>query len=94
MAFCRECKDHILFSKNDDEATAMCSCEIYTVVDEEGDTYQVRAKSLQEAALKFAEKSNQDCDYYLMDNSVEILVDGTRFCISAEPDVYYSATEL
>ena len=56
----------------------------------------VHADSAQEAALSYAAWYNSRGDHNLIDNPVDIVVeiDGlrTRFNISAEPDIYYTAT--
>lgn len=41
--------------------------------------------------LKYAEESKNNGDYYLMNKTVEITVNGKPFPVSAEPDVHYSA---
>lgn len=71
-----------------------CCCVQFTVIDEDGDDYKVYAMDKEDAALKFAEKSNSECDYYLMNESVVIEVEGVKFEISAEPDIQYSAFEI
>ena len=72
-----------------------CRCKEFNVVDENGETISVWASGNEyDAALKYAEDSNVENDYYLMDCPVDILVNGKAFRISAEPDVHYSANEL
>ena len=74
-----------------------CWCKEFTIFNEDEEEYgNLYAMDFHDAALKYAEKSNVESDYYLMENSVEIKVvdmDGTtqKFNIGAEPDVYYSA---
>lgn len=91
MKKCERCGEysHARFGGVYDE----CQCEKFTVVNEDGDDYEVFATSDHDAALKYAEKSNTENDYYLMNDSIEIKVNGKKFNISAEPDVYYSASE-
>lgn len=79
---------------NDYRFGAECNCKKFHVINEDGDTYDVQAMDEEEAALKYAAESNEDGDYYLMNDSVEISVDGKPFRISAEPDVHYYATDL
>ena len=72
----------------------VCQCKEFTVIDQDGDEYAVQAMNENGAALKFAEESNVEGDYYPMNESVQITVNGKGFSISAEPDVYYSANAL
>ena len=85
---CKKCRE---FNYKD---TVECNCKLFIITDENGEEYKVYAFHAQGAALKYAEESNCGNDYYLMNESVEILVDGKTFNISAEPDVHYSAKEL
>jgi len=71
-----------------------CNCKKFVIVDETGETYDVYAPTKECAALRYAEDSNRENDYYLMDSSVDILVEGTAYRIGAEPDVHYTANEL
>lgn len=73
---------------------AVCNCKEFIVINEDGDEYPIRAMDEQGAALKYAEESNIEGDYYLMNESVVITINGKEFEISAEPDVHYSANEL
>lgn len=68
-----------------------CPCIAFTVIDEEGEDHTVFGVSKDDAATKFAEWSNVNGDYHLMNESVEITVDGEAFVISAEPEIHYSA---
>ncbi len=71
-----------------------CHCKEFIVIDEDGEDHSLFAMDEQGAALKYAEKSNENGDYYLMNESVEIMVNNTKYEISAEPDVHYSANEI
>lgn len=71
-----------------------CNCKLFIVLDENEEEHEIRAMDEEGAALKYAEESNVEGDYYLMNETVEITVNGKRFCIGAEPDVHYSAREL
>ncbi len=71
-----------------------CNCKPFTVINEVGDEYTVHAVDEKLAALAYAESSNMDDDYYLMNESVVITVNDKQFKISAEPDVHYSANEI
>ncbi len=72
----------------------ICHCKEFNVIDLDGDNFKIRAMYDQDAALKFAQESNENNEYYLMDSNVEIKVNGKSFSISAEPDVHYSASEI
>ena len=71
-----------------------CRCREMVIADEEGEESSLFAKDEESAALKYAQKSNESGDYYLMNETVEITVNGKPFCIGAEPDVHYSAKAL
>jgi len=71
-----------------------CPCKEFKIVDEGGDEHTVWARDERRAALKYAEVSNEERDYYLMNETVEITVNGEDYKISAEPDVHYSAEPL
>lgn len=85
---CSKCKEY-RFS-----TAAECHCKSFAIIDENDEEHSVRAMDEKGAALKYAESANVDGDHYLMDESVEIRVNGKLFLISAEPDVHYSAAEL
>lgn len=89
MEQCNRCKDFLYPTFNG--AVRECGCKSFTVIDEEGEEHTVFAYDAQSAALKYAEHSNIEGDYYLMNETAEITVNGKPFNISAEPDVYYSA---
>ncbi len=88
MWLCKKCKKY-RYSPAD-----KCNCEPFTVINEEGDEYTVHAVDEKLAALAYAERSNMDDEYYLMNESVVITVNDKEFEISAEPDVHYSANEI
>lgn len=69
-------------------------CKKFKIIDEDGEIHEQYGFNERDAALKYAEKSNEKCDYYLMNDSVEINVNGKVFIISAEPDIHYSASEV
>ena len=78
------------------DSVPKCNCKPFTIIDEDGEKYnEIYAIDEEDAALKYAEKSNTNGDYYLMDtDSVIITVNDKKFEISAEPDIYYSAKEV
>jgi hypothetical protein len=70
-----------------------CECKEFKIIDEDEEEHSIYAMDEHDAALKYAEKSNIDGDYYLMDESVSIQIGDKTFSIGAEPDIHYSATE-
>lgn len=88
---CQKCGDFKLDSFGEKNK---CNCKPFTVVDEDGEDHEVFSISERQAALKYAEDSNTNGDYYLMNDSVDITVNGKPYRISAEPDVHYSANEI
>jgi hypothetical protein len=59
---------------------------------------EIRAVTFDDAACKFAEYYNTNCDYVLMGETIDIKIE---FCgeikffkVGAEPDVHYSSEEL
>ena len=85
MSFCNKCGEWLRNNK--------CSCIAFTVTDEDGEDHEIFAVSEHGAAIKYAEKSNVENDYYLLDEPVGISVNGKEFTISAEQDIQYSASE-
>lgn len=86
MNKCKLCGDYSF----DDE----CHCSRYLVIDSDGEEYDIYSSSPEGAAIKFAEKTNTEDDYYLMNSTEIITVDGEEFTIGAEPDVYYFAKQV
>jgi len=69
-----------------------CKCKEFAIIDEDGEEHSIWSLGDGEsAALAYAEKSNTDGDYYLINNEVIISVDGVNYLIGAEPDIMYSA---
>ena len=85
MWICEKCKEYRSVR------VTTCHCKAFCIIDEDGEEYELQAMDEQGAALKYAEESNCQNDYYLMNESVEITVNGKEFAISAEPDIHYSA---
>ncbi len=71
-----------------------CGCKPFTVIEDDGGEAAVYAMDEEDAALKYAETSNVENEYYLMNESVVITINDKQFEISAEPDVHYSANEI
>jgi len=89
MEWCDRCKEYrfLSFGNKDTE----CQCKEFTIIDEDGEEHTLYAIDDHSAALTYAEESNCSGDYYLMNETVRIEVDGNPFNISAEPDIHYSA---
>lgn len=82
MPWCDRCNDFTLGN---------CRCRAYRVEDHEGGMQDVYALHKEDAALRFAKNYNENGDYNLMDETLEIKVNGVTYFISAEPDIHYSA---
>ena len=85
---CEKCGN---FSFDD---TQICKCKAFTVTGEDGETCIIRALDEEGAALKYAEEVNVEGDYYLMDDTEDILVGGKAFRVGAEPDVNYFVSAI
>jgi len=85
MSMCDKCKEFRL------SRDLECKCKKFEIINEDGDPSEVWALDDYFAALRYAETSNEENDYYLMNESIDILVNGKAFTIGAEPDVHYSA---
>lgn len=75
-----------------------CSCKEYTII-KDGEEHKLWANHMEHAALRFAEDYNDNGDHSLMGEEIYIEVrdaEGktTKFCISAEPDIHYSAVKI
>jgi len=92
MNQCERCKEWQ--SSHMKDFAGKCLCKEFKVIDADGEEHDVWANDPWLAALKYAEDSNVNGEYYLMDNSVEITVNGKPYLISAEPDVHYSANPV
>lgn len=66
-----------------------CHCKEFNIVDDQGDLYTVWATGRYEAALAFAEESNETGDYHLLDYPATITVDGCAYQIRAEQSIDY-----
>lgn len=84
---CKKCNDIVFSWKKH-------SCEKYIITDEDGETYEVYGTDEEDAVEKYAKHSNENGDYYLMNTTVIVSVDGTRYSIGAEPDVRYAVIQL
>lgn len=77
----------------------ICGCKLFKVI-YEGEDYEIFAQGHHDAAEKFAKNYNEDGDYDLMNETIEITVIDverdvpTNFEVGAEPDIYYSITEI
>ncbi len=85
---CQRCNDYSFNHLN-------CKCKPFDIIDEDGEEHEpVYALDEQDAAVKFAEMANIEGEYYLMNDTVEITVNGSVYRIGAEPDVNYSADKI
>ncbi len=71
-----------------------CDCELFIVIDDEGEEHDIYSHDEESAARKFAEWTNEYGDYHLMDNTMIISINDKKFNIGAEPDIYYFANEI
>ena len=76
-----------------------CSPFFYFTHENWGDEPQkIMAKDFDQAAMRFAALYNEDGDYALMNDSIEVIISdgGTekKYMVSAEPDIYYRADEI
>ena len=85
---CEKCKGYRMSS------VTTCHCKQFTVTNEDGEDIEFYAMDEDGAALKYAEYTNIEGDYHLMNETVDILVNGKAFRVGAEPDIYYSSEEL
>lgn len=90
--FCEECNDFHYGDSHKPE---------FNVYNEDylGDEPKVfRAADFESAAIKFGEYYNSNGDYPLMNETIEVKVEkdgiSKTFNVSAEPDIYYSASEI
>ena len=65
-------------------------CESFIIFDEDGEEHEIHASNEEDAALKYAERSNPENDYYLMEGPVVITINDNKYKIMAEPDIFYS----
>jgi hypothetical protein len=75
-------------------ADGVCTSKKFTVIDEDENLHSVYAYSEKDAALKYAQDSNCERDYYLLEDSIEITVNDIKFKISAEEDIHYYVDEI
>lgn len=92
LEWCKKCGDHYW---SDDG----CKCSMFYFKHEDwGDEPQeIHAKDFKDAALKFATNYNEDGDYNLMNNEMDVVIsDGNTektFKVSAEASIEYYAEE-
>ncbi len=90
---CNQCKE-FKFSH-----IKKCGCKEFNVI-YEGEDHEIYAQGHHDAAEKFAKNYNEDGAYDLMNETIEItVIDVARdvpqnFEVGAEPDIYYSITEI
>lgn len=71
-----------------------CHCKKFVIANEDGEERNIFAIDEEAAAISYAKIYNENGDYALMHGSIEIKVNGKKYSISAEPDIYYSAHAL
>jgi len=81
---CKKCKKTMF---NGD----VCNCKPFVIISELGDVEQY-GTDVDDVLEKFAEKHNQEGE--LMNDTMDVLVDGRAYRIGAEPSVNYIVTEL
>lgn len=91
---CKNCKTTYYFR----EQSKGCNCKKFTVVDAEGEEHIYYADFEREVAFKYAEKTNVDHDYWLMNQETDITVINEQghvysFTVGAEPNVHYSCSD-
>ena len=89
---CKICGEYDFLDKH------KCPPIYYYKHDDWGDEFQkIRAWSFSGAAIAFAKLYNENGDYALMNDTIEVTIsDGKiekQFLVSAEPDIHYSADE-
>ena len=87
MARCEKCKEYSWSGKP-------CNCKPFQVIDEDGEEYEIYANHEEAAALEFARQYNEDGEYLLMNEEMEITVNKNKYIVSAEPDIHYSSKKL
>ncbi len=81
---CKKCFSHYCTPEN--------RCKKFTVIDEDLEEHEYYALHPEDAARTFAEYFNEEGS--LMYNEENITVNGKKFCVSAQPSVEYSITEI
>ena len=88
MYFCGKC-DRFIF--NDKKK---CKCIVFDVTDEEGCSHRVSGVDEEEAALRYAQESNERHENYLLGDSIVIQVGEVKFRIDADASINYYAEKL
>ena len=85
--YCNTCKEHHWTDE-------LCT-PVYIVFHEE-EPHEVRAHTFESAAVKYAERYNDEGDLMNDDIEIEVEKDGIKkkFNVGAEPDIYYSYNEI
>jgi len=86
MSLCEKC-DGFFFRK-------ICGCKKFKIRTWNGEESFIWAENDSSAASIFAQKSNEANRNYLIGESLEIEVDGTKFMISAEQEITYAIRKL
>ena len=80
MKQCNKCREYFF-------KTTTCRCELFIVIDEDGEEHNIYANYEEEAAEKFAEQYNDEGD--LMNDSIKVTINGNKYIVGAETDVHY-----
>ncbi len=90
MKYCERCSNYYNRAFNQNEKK--CPCQPFTIFNEDGEEWGVIFEiDAYSAAIKYAEKSNVENEYYLINKSVEITVGGEKFSVGSESDINNSA---
>lgn len=84
MSSCKVCGQAVLFAESDMEATSLCSCQNFVVIDDGGNEYIIRGANEQQAAYSYAEMNFEEA------GSEEVTVGGMRFVVGASIEHFAS----
>ena len=88
MEQCEKCKDYWFPS------IEKHYCEEFTVTNcEDGDVSTLYAKSEEDAVERYGRDYNEYGDYELMNESILLEVNGTKYRVSAEASIEYTVME-
>lgn len=93
MWTCKKC-NKLRFSSETE-----CKCRSFIITDEDGEVHEIFSAGVQDAAEKFAQKYNENNDYCLMNETMNITIKDIcfdeiiKYTVGAEPDIYYFANE-
>lgn len=85
---CDRCHEFII------NQSGVCHCKPFKIINDDSEEVEVWADDNEAAALKYAKQINSSDPDYLLDSTIDILVNGVGFRIGAEPDIHYFARSL